>query len=205
MINVAPAKEPQHFDKSVRKKGIEFLHKNSIAANIPLSAGVRLEPFWRNCLDDLHMSYAGVCSYLCIHLEPGVGGVTTDHFIPKSIRPGLAYEWSNFRLACSRVNSKKGSRQNILDPFLISDGWFQLEFLTGTVFSDPLLNNAMISKITRTIEILGLNLPYAMKRRSKDFSMLIENQFSEDFFSFLKNRSPFVYKEAVRQNLLSVR
>lgn len=139
-----------------------------------------------------------------IYLEPGVGGITTDHFIPKSIRPDLAYERSNFRLACQRVNSKKGNSQNILDPFKISDGWFQLEFLTGTVFPDPLLSDAVISKITRTIEILGLNLPYARKRRSQDFSMLIGNQFSEDFFSFLKDRSPFIYKEAVRQNLLSV-
>ena len=202
MIKVLPAPEPPHFDNSVRKKGTRFLALNCITTGSPLPAGVTLKPFWQNCLDDLHKSYRGICAYLCIYLESGVGGVTTDHFIPKSFRPELAYEWSNYRLSCSRVNARKGTCRDIMDPFQIENGWFRLDLVTGTVFPNGSLDTDTVTRISHTIEKLGLNLPYATRRRSGDFDMLLKNKNSRNFFRFIADRSPFVYMEAVRQKLL---
>ena len=51
-----------------------------------------------------------------------------DHFYPKSVRPDMAYEWSNFRLASLKLNCRKREFQDVLDPFTIEPGWFCLSF-----------------------------------------------------------------------------
>ena len=47
--------------------------------------------------------------------------------LPKSTRWRDVYEWLNYRLACSRMNSRKGVMPNILDPFEVENEWFVLE------------------------------------------------------------------------------
>ena len=100
MIHVEPQPEPAGFDEKVRRKGLVYLRRKNIALDRPLPTGIELKPYWRDCLDDLHAKYRGVCAYLSVFIERVTGGASIDHFVAKSKRPDLIYEWSNYRLAC---------------------------------------------------------------------------------------------------------
>lgn len=104
MIPVDPQPVPDDFDEKVRQPGLRFLQEN------PDASASNLKPTWRACLDDLHEAYDGICAYLCIYIAR-VLLPTTDHFVCKSAPEHgrhLAYEWTNYRLACSLMNSRKG-------------------------------------------------------------------------------------------------
>ena len=137
MIHVDPRPEPAGFDNQVREKGLAYLRKKNIPLDIPLPPKTGIQPYWKACLDDLYSSYRGICAYIGIHFERATGAGTVDHFIAKSKRAGLAYEWSNYRLACSSMNSRKRDFDDVLDPFEVDNGWFQLELVSGTCSRPP--------------------------------------------------------------------
>lgn len=117
MIPVAPQPEPQGFDSGVRQRGKSFLAANPGATKLP--------NYWKNTATDLYTAYKGICASTCMYfVAPG----SVDHFVPKSRRPDLAYEWSNYRLALPQVNSYKGDSVDVLDPFVVPEGWFILDF-----------------------------------------------------------------------------
>src|SRR5688572_21693675 len=105
MIPVHLQIEPNDFDRKVRKPGEIFLASKPS----PKYNEWRGKEYWRLCLSELYEAYSGVCAYCAqwIPLETGVA--TVDHFEPKATAPGLAYEWNNYRLAASKLNSRKGN------------------------------------------------------------------------------------------------
>lgn len=198
MIRVSKAPEPADFDAKVRQKGLKYLASKGITLHAPLPPRTHIHPFWRDCFDDLYEGYNGICAYLSIRFER-VTGTSTDHYIPKSASPALAYEWSNYRLACLAMNAKKGTSQSVLDPFKVTNGWFRLELLTGGIYPDLELNPDLKAPVIDTIELLGLDKPASRKIRARHFQQYIENHISQ---AFLQCYSPFVYMEANRQGLL---
>ena len=86
----------------------------------------QFRPYWRRALDDLLVGYDRICAFLSLHIPPGVGTPSVDHMVAKSKAWDLVYEWSNYRLACSLMNARKGVA-DVLDPFEIGEGWFALE------------------------------------------------------------------------------
>lgn len=199
MINVSPAQEPANFDLRVRQRGLTSLKMDGINPSTPLSAAYTFKPYWRDCIRDLHSSYNGICAYLCIRLEWVLGGVSTDHFIPKSIFPAHAYEWDNYRLSSSIVNSRKGTSLGIIDPFKVKNGSFHLELLTGKIFPSSTINPTQKAALLYSIKKLGLDSPDARTIRVKHFHQYIGNYISR---KHLSEYSPFVYMEAKRQQLL---
>ena len=199
MIHVVAQPEPASFDTEVRQKGHSWLRKKAIPLGSPLPPKTRLEPYWRRCLDDLHSSYNGCCAYLAVYIERVTGAGSVDHFIPKSQRADLAYDWSNYRLACSRMNSRKGGFDDVLDPFEVKTGWFRLEFVTGRIYPNPKLPDKQKSAIQKTINRLGLDDVGNRNLRTGHFQKFIANHISTDH---LKDHSPFVWSEAERQGLL---
>jgi 5-methylcytosine-specific restriction endonuclease McrA len=141
MIHVAAQPEPASFDEEVRQKGLAWLRKKKITFDQALPSKTTIEPYWRHCLDEMHESYNGCCAYLAIFFERVTGGGSVDHFIAKSRRADLAYEWSNYRLASSRMNSRKREYDDVLDPFEVKNGWFQLEPVSGRIYPNPQLPN----------------------------------------------------------------
>lgn len=198
MIHVDKKPEPSTFDANVRQKGLKFFIKKGIDPSSPLPPNTKLPTHWRDCLDDLHDSYQGTCAYLCVFIERVTGGMSVDHFIPKSKQPDLAYEWDNYRLACSTMNSRKGSYEDVLDPFKVEDGWFHLELITGHIFPNPDLPNETRIRIKKTIERLKLDEPRIRNIRTEYFQECCNGDYPWDY---LKKRSPFVWYEAHRQGL----
>jgi hypothetical protein len=198
MIHVEAQPVPDSFAK-VRENGLAWLNRKNIALDQPLPSHTQLEPYWRSCLDDLHTCYEGRCAYLAVFFERVTGGGSVDHFIAKSKRADLAYEWSNYRLACSRMNSRKRDYDDVLDPFDIEDGWFNLELITGRIYPNPALSPERFASVQKTIIRLGLDDAGNREMRARHYQEYRNNEYTENF---LKKRSPFVWMEAQRQELL---
>ena len=199
MIHVEAQKEPASFDAEVRQKGLAYLKKQGIPLNQPIPPNTKIEPYWRACLSDLYQSHHGICAYLAVFFERVTGGGSVDHFIAKSKRAALAYEWSNYRLACSTMNSRKRDYEDVLDPFEIEDGWFHLELISGTIYPNPHLSKELQTRLAATIKRLGLDDPGNREMRARHYQEYLQEYYNE---AFLKKRSPFVWYESQRQNLL---
>ena len=199
MIHVDPKPEPTDFDKNVRKKGLAWLKKKQLSLRKKIPSGTKLPTYWRDCLDDLYWLHDGICSYLAVHFERVTGAGSVDHFVAKSQKAGLAYEWSNFRLACSAMNRDKGVHTDVLDPFEVRDGWFHLNLVSGEVFANKKIRSPTKDEVNSTIERLGLNDPGICEMRARHYQEYCQGRYDE---VFLKSRSPFVWMEARRQGLL---
>lgn len=199
MIHVSAQPEPPSFNHDVRQRGLAWLQKSKIALDHPLPPNTHIEPYWRPCLEDMHSIYNGCCAYLAIFFERVAGGGPIDHFIAKSKRADLAYEWNNYRLACSRMNSRKRDYDDVLDPFEVGNGWFQLEPVSGRIFPDPQLSEDRLREVQMTINRLGLDDAGNREMRARHYQEYREGLYTA---TFLKKRSPFVWQEAHRQGLL---
>ena len=198
MIRVTPAPEPESFDRVVRQPGLRALGRlaereySGLRDAIP--AG-KFPPLWRDSMDDLLARYARVCAYLCLHIPRGTGAATVDHMVPKSRSWELAYEWSNYRLACSLMNSRKGVAPVVLDPFEVEDGWFVLEPVEFQVFAARGLSQSVANRIDETIGLLGLN-----DQRCRDARVGYAQDYWDGHvtFDYLTRHAPFVARELQR-------
>lgn len=199
MIPVAAQPEPAAFDLAVRKKGVAHLNSKGFSLNQPLPPKADIKPYWRDCLPDLHQAYGGVCAYLCLFFERVMGGGSVDHFIAKSANAGQAYEWSNYRLACSTMNSRKRDFSDVLDPFFLAPDLFRLQLSTGHIYPSHNLSAVPMRVVEETIERLGLDDPQCRELRARWYQEYLEHCISSEF---LKSKAPFVWAEANRQGLL---
>lgn len=197
MIPVAPQPEPADFDAKVRKKGLKYLRDHNLSLGQPLPLKTKIPPHWRKCMDDLHDRYCGVCAYLAIFIERVTGACSVDHFIAKSSLAGQAYEWDNYRLACSIMNSRKREYDDVLDPFVIGQGWFRLELVSGRIYPNPNALNPVAAQ--DTIDRLKLDDGKCREVRARHFQDYISGDVSA---AYLRRRSPFIWFEADRQGLL---
>ena len=124
MIRVEEQKEPATFEARVKEPGALFLGTNPN----PTSDDWKAHEYWRRVGRELYEAYDGICAYTCQKIEVVTGSATVDHFVPKSVRSGLAYDWSNFRLVCGRMNGRKGNQQDVLDPFGLENGVFSPDY-----------------------------------------------------------------------------
>jgi hypothetical protein len=203
MIRIVPRSEPRDFNAKVRVQGLSFLDVQGIVEGQIVPDDFPWKRLWVNALEDLYDDYGGICAYMGMHLELWQGGVTVDHFLCKQHHPRLAYEWSNFRLAATRFNSRKGTFNDVLDPFEIQNGWFEIVLATGKVRANPTLDRTIISRINTTIKRLGLNDYRWKKKRADWFQKAIETDSKKRAgMDVIKEFAPFVYFEMVRQGYL---
>lgn len=188
MIRVEPQPEPPDFDRKVRQPGRRALAEG------------RKTTYWRECIEQLFQAYGGVCAYLAIRIPRGTGAPTVDHFAPRIRRRELTYEWSNFRLVCSLMNSRKHVFEDVLDPFEIEDGWFTLEPSSLEVLPNPKLDPSLGQAVQQTIDRLKLNDPECLAARAEHYDDYLQGDIS---FDRLRRWSPFVAKELIRQGLVS--
>jgi uncharacterized protein (TIGR02646 family) len=199
MIPVASQPEPASFDPQVRQPGLAWLHEHGIALDHPLPANTTLAPYWRECLGDLHQAYDGICAYLCAFVPRVTGGLGVDHFVAKSRSAGLAYEWSNYRLTCSTMNSRKRDFSDVLDPFFLTQNLFRLQLSLGHIYPNPELPPQARVIVEQTIERLALDDTPCRNLRANWFDEYVGKHISSDY---LRRKSPFVWQEAQRQGML---
>lgn len=194
MIHIDPQPEPAMFDSAVRKPGRAFLAK----VPHPMGAQWRGREYWRAAGQVLHQTYRGVCAYSCHWIPHDTGARTVEHFKAKATNPDQAYEWSNFRLVCSTLNGRKGTR-TILDPFVIPTGWFHIDFPSLLVKASPNLSAEVQRQVEDARDILGLNDEgTCLASRFHYISALCCNDIS---FDYLRRSAPFLAAEIDRQGL----
>jgi len=195
VIPVKPQSEPSNFFELVQKLGHAFLRVNPR----PTDKEWARRDYWRNALPEMSISYKRICAYCAQWIPHSTGTHTIDHFIPKSINPNLAYEWSNFRYISSRFNSRKGVKA-ILDPFKLEEGWFILDFASCLIKPNPDLPLDQKRQVLDTIDILKLNSDELLvQERQGWIEDLLSGQYT---FSFLAEKAPFIASEVLRQGYL---
>jgi uncharacterized protein (TIGR02646 family) len=190
VIHVAPREEPADFDERVRRPGRAAVARGDNP----------LPDYWRRCLDDLYRRYDGICAYACVHIPPVTGGRSVEHFAPKSKHRDPAYEWSNYRLVCSIMNSRKRDFEDVLDPFEVLDGWFHLQLTSMKIFPNPNMAPDVKAQVEATITQLKLNNADCIQARSSYFDEYIASTDPLPF-RLLRKWSPFVAMEVERQGL----
>jgi uncharacterized protein (TIGR02646 family) len=98
----------------------------------------------------------------CAYCESNMLHVTygdIEHIAPKSADPNLTFDWKNLTLACDVCNTKKGSREGILDPYAV-DPEGQFTFFGPMLIHNPGCNIAEYTKIS-----LELNRTALLEKR----------------------------------------
>ena len=194
---------PKGFNAKVYRPGRRWLKKKGLPLHGPVPKGndgkdIPLKPYWRKCLRELHRRYEGVCAYVSIYIPRVTGSSSVDHFIAKSSSIEHAYRWRNFRLACGKINGRKGIFDDLLDPFEIKEGTFHLNLLTGAISPNPTLPPPLKAQAQATIDRLGLNDADCCLDRLEFFDDYRKKQISS---LYLKEKCPFVWYEVHRQKM----
>jgi hypothetical protein len=198
VIPIKPQPEPDDFDEKVRKPGLAFLSK----VPNPKTKDWKNRDYWRRSLRDLYDACNHICAYSAQWISRPEGSPTVDHFLPKSAKPELAYEWHNFRLACLTLNNKKGTELDVIDPFELPVNSFILDFPSLIIKPNPELLYPLKERVISTINRLQLN----------DYDKCIDGRlewlktYYEDNSTFdsLKRKAPFIAYELERQGLAEV-
>jgi len=102
------------------------------------------------------------CSYnKCAFCEciPSEGGnIEVEHFAPKSIYPGLAFEWDNFLPVCRKCNESKSNFDTVKEP-IINPSKEEAEkyFDFNLINIIPSCDTPKLKIAQRTIEVCNLN------------------------------------------------
>ena len=216
MIRVVLAEEPADFDAKVRKPGLRAIaemvgepnlskrrgRKRDVVANsrdaIPAD---KFPAYWTEALPELLEAYGRVCAYMSFYIERVTGAASVDHMLPKSLEWQVVYEWHNYRLACSLMNSRKNNYRNVLDPFEVEDGWFRIELVGYQVIPAPQLPANIKAQVQATIDRLQLN-DYECRKLREDYV----NYFNQGDISLnhLRQRAPFLAREIERSTAREV-
>jgi uncharacterized protein (TIGR02646 family) len=188
--------EPNTFDQLVRKKGKLFLRNCSNSR--PTTDQWENKDYWKYIRKDLYEAYDGICAYSA-HWIPFTDNPNIDHYIPKSVKPDLAYEWSNYRLACSFANTLKKDYPDVLDPFQICNNMFFLDFPSLLVTANPTLPEKEKKSVEGTIDRLKLNDDRYINVRSRWLELYCKEGLT---IAGLKKNAPFIAYELERQNLI---
>jgi hypothetical protein len=195
MIPVQIQIEPNDFDQKVRKRGHAFL---ATKPN-PRHNEWKGKDYWLACLLDLYEAYGGICAYCAQWIPLDTGVATVDHFEPKALKPNLAYEWNNYRLAASKLNSRKGNAVDVLDPFSVLEGMFCLDFPSLLVKPSDEISADEQTKVLGTIKRLKLNGESSVKSRLRWIRDYCKGEYP---FHYLKRNAPFIGFELERQGII---
>ena len=199
--------EPSFFHNEIRVKGRLWLQSKGIILNDIVPEGFKFKNFWTKCKSYLEKKYNHYCAYTCFYMH-ATERSSVDHIKPKScVGAYMAYEWKNYCLCCERINTKKGDKLNIIDPFKVTNNLFYLILGTGYIYINPSYSNSsLVSLAKTTIDELDLNNEFWKKARRevyKDFGEARKAGASLEYAEKrLKKENIFVWSETKRQGKL---
>jgi len=162
---LGPANEPPHFDLNCRQPGTGWL-----AAHPALDPHDQSD-WWSQFQPALakHFSYRCGWQATAIQLEGIVEHMFACGLRKKAPSPfcHLAFEWSNYRYATGRINSRKGTLDDqVLDPVEVLAGWFEVLIPSfRLVATDQIPIGPLRTKAQTTIVKLHLDVGTARLNR----------------------------------------
>lgn len=222
MIRIVLAAEPPSFEDQVRKRGKDAITRllgkpvKGKGGRKPKKTYAREEDIpsekfpalWiqprkadgKSTLDDMMVLYGQQCAYLAMYIEKATVSPTVDHFIPQSKDWRLVYEWSNYRLSAACVNTAKGVL-DVVDPFEVQAGWFELNVATFHVQRGRGAPNAQHAKIDNTLPLLNLRDCRQQREEYVTRYRLGPGNKGIDL-AYLEHRAPFIASELRRHGQL---
>ncbi len=211
MIHVSLAPEPILFHSQVREPGLWAVAelagevpnpprlrgkaRKAVAASRAAIPAAKFPSLWTLALPDMLKVYQEICAYCCLRIHPVTGAASVDHMAPKSRAWDQVYEWSNYRLAAARLNSRKNSFLDVVDPCENIDGWFVLELVDFQVLPSPALQVVESQRVLDTIQRLKLNDFDLRDTRAAHAEYYWSGEIT---FAHLQRESPFVARELER-------
>ena len=197
VIRIQQFPPPASHEALVLHPGLRFLRKNPN----PSAGDFAKHAYWKKIHNELYQLYAGVCSYCASWTPRHQGGhpdhTSVDHFIPKSEQPAMAYEWANFRLCRARLNANKSNSMEVIDPYYIANGWFQIDFATFLIVASSGLSSLVRGYVDETIGILRLNDNDYVNERVEVIKLYSLDHITINNLNF---RYPFIAEEIRRTN-----
>lgn len=195
MIRIQQQPRPRLFNRLVRRPGLKFL------SGLPNLTKINWKghDYWRHVAADLYKSYNGICAYLCCPVGPA--SFEVEHYKPKSRFPKLAYDWSNYRLASSGINKRKGVRR-VLDPFKVKADSFRINLFDGSIHVSGTHPAGYTKLCQDTIDALRLDGELERGSRTKPIDEYLHLDMS---LNLMQRQYPFVYSELVRRGIVNRR
>lgn len=205
MIQVARTNKPEilikkqvEWQSGLNKAISEYQNDNSLANRKKLDVAFGKYNH-KQVKDSLKIMFSGKCAYCESHITH-IGYGHIEHFRPKSKFPDLCFEWDNLLLGCEICNGKEYKGDKFPEstdggPFINPvdenpDEFFDFEFdpETGTANVIPKDRRALTTE-----DMLGLNRPELVKRRSSIVRLLVTIAIKADkgdriFITELKRR-----------------
>jgi hypothetical protein len=135
------------------------------------TSGLEMRPYWTRArrrltrpAEELSDAFSNKCGY-CESIPTVTSYANIDHFVAKSLRPELAFEWTNWIYACPRCNTTKGKvATSILCPTAdpVEDS---ISFIGPRILGIDELGAA-------TVAALGLENPDLESARDQQLSLL---------------------------------
>ncbi|MBX3587832.1 MAG: hypothetical protein KF796_14440 [Ramlibacter sp.] len=151
----------------------------------------------------MYASLGGICSF-CATFTPfrsgssGVDHTSIDHFVPKALNPALAYEWTNFRLCRARLNNRKDQFQDVVDPYVVTTGEFQIDFTNFFIVPKATLSAQRKAEILQCLVRLELNTDDAyVNERARAIFSYAEGKLPA---AKIAQYFPFIAGELISQN-----
>ncbi len=148
MIHFDPVPEPSDFDVKARVPGVIWLREHP--------SEKRPRDYWSAFKPQLADGFRNLCGYGAMY-EP-VG--TIDHYVDCREDSSQAYEWNNYRFASQWINSSKQDRKpgqmQVLDPFEIEDGWFEITMPSLQLIATDRIPKELRARAEDTLDRLHL-------------------------------------------------
>jgi hypothetical protein len=164
-----PIAEPLDFDRNCRLPGNDWL-----AAN-PTTKSKSFPAHWARFEADLETAFAFRCGWWAMRIQSG----TVDHYFSKNgpANRHLVYEWSNYRHAAPTLNSSKQDLDDqVLDPFEVQPGWFEVLLPFMLLVRTALVPAHLQAKADFTLQRLKLDKGPKVRRNRRRYYGDYKNQ-----------------------------
>lgn len=181
-----PIPEPLEFDAKCRVKGKAWL-----AAH----ASGRPDDKWSPFRLDLAAGFADRCGYGAMWISSG----TVDHFVSCDEDRNQAYEWSNYRYVEGWFNSSKTKlpSTNLLDPFEIQPGWFEVDLPSLQLRLTDAVPAAVLQRAEFTLKRLPLRDDERVIRQRRAWLEMYEQGTP---LAVIEQKAPLIAQAIRRQN-----
>ena len=157
MIPVAKIKEPKTFKAKCGQKGKNWLTKNPGRTR-------GFPDYWTQFQRNLADGFKNRCGWWAMEIEDG----DVDHFLSKKNHPSKAYDWDNYRYIAGSVNSSKRNHDdNVLDPFEVKAGWFEIHLPSMRLVRTGNLPKHLEAKADFTLKQLKLDRGTKVRRNRR--------------------------------------
>ena len=154
MIPVSnPIRKPRNFTRDCETPGKAWERAHPGSNKFPT--------LWRKYQPQLAEGFNDRCGWWAMRIADGA----VDHYLSKEFHRDRAYDWSNYRYISPSVNSSKRNQDdNVLDPFQILPGWFEVQLPSMLLRRTALVPVVLQAKADFTLKKL-LNSRKARRNR----------------------------------------